>query len=955
MNIPTGNVTFLFSDVEGSAKLSQANPAAIQNALNRHREIFLRGIKSHNGFVFEKPGDAFCCAFENTADAVNASIDIQRDLANENWDDTKIQIKIGIHTGSAEWDGNKYSGYITMARTARVMSAAYGGQVIVSDNAYEASKDKFESESKSLVSFRDLGVRRLKDVIQPIRLFQVISDGLREDFPPLKTLDARPNNLPVQLTSFIGREKEMAAVKKLFSAARLLTLLGPGGTGKTRLSLQLAADMIDEFENGVWIVELASLSDPALLVQAIADTLGLKEQTGMLLEKILTDHLKSKELLLVLDNCEHIINSCAELTEELLKNCPGLKIITTSRTVLRSEDETIYKVLPLDHPDPKKIKTHEELADYEAVRLFIERAVAVNPLFRINESNHLSIAQICYQLDGIPLAIELAAVRVKVLSPENICKRLEDRFRLLTGGKRTALPRQQTLRAMLDWSYDLLSEKEKILWRRLSVFAGGWTAEAAEEICSDEKIEKSDVGSLLNDLAGKSIILLQGIDNKFRMLQTVMQYGGVLLSESGEKDKFHNKHLEYYMNLCEGSIPEYSGPTAKLWLNRIEEFYPNVQSALGWSVEHELKEKGNRLAVSMGKFWELRGYYTEGRSWFDKLLTSKENLPPEIIANSKSIAAILATQQGKYEVSDKFILEALEIYERSGNKNRVANSLNNLGLNAYDKGKYDEAKKHLNECLRIRKDSDNKIGICSTLNSLGLVDLVEGDYVGAKKKFVDSLEIALELNDLMYTGIAYSNLAQTYDFLGESEKTKEYFEKGLLIDRELGNKNGICVSLYNLGVIELNDQKYSDAKKLFEESKAICMETGYLLGELYALSGIGLVTFAEKDIFNAENIFKEVLRLQKGFIDLQCTAAGMMLIAEIKNNDGKNELAAKLVSACKTRYETTGAFFEKKMQDQYEIILKSVKEAIGEERTAIAVEEGRTMGLDKAIEIALNS
>ncbi|MEO6695198.1 MAG: tetratricopeptide repeat protein [Ignavibacteria bacterium] len=948
MKIPTGNITLLFTDIEGSTKLSQDFPEKMQAALNTHHSILHKAIETNNGFVFQIIGDAFCCAFENTDDAIKAAADAQIKLSDEEWDETVIRVRMGIHSGNVEWNGKSYMGYITLARTHRVMSAANGGQVIVSNDSYEIAKYKVDPE----ISFRDLGDRRLKDLIQPLKLFQLISSNLPSDFPPLKTLDARPNNLPVQLTSFIGRENEITDLKKLLSDTKLLTLLGPGGTGKTRLAVQVGADMIDDFENGVWIVELASLIDPNLLTQSVTEALRLKEHSGITPEKLLYDHLKDKKIMIILDNCEHLIDACAVLAEKLLQNCPRLKIMVTSREALRCGGELIHKVLSLSHPDPKIKVEPEILVQYEAVRLFIERAIAVNPGFRVNNDNAAALAQICYQLDGIPLAIELAAVRTKVLSLENICKKLSDRFRLLTGGKRTALPRQQTLRALIDWSYDLLSDKEKILWRRLSVFAGAWTLDAAEEVCSDENLDQEEILDLVNNLTEKSIVLFSGTNDNYKMLETIRQYGDEKLKESGETKSFYTKHLSYYLNLCEGAIPELSGTNAKKWFNKFEEFYPNIQTGLNWSVENNLKEEGLRLAFSMGKFWELRGHFTEGRNWFDKLFTETENVPRDIVANSKGAAGILAIHQGQYDESEILIEDALKIFKETGNQKGIANSLNSLGLNAVDKSDYKKAKEYLYESLKLRREINHRLGICSTSNSLGLLFLIEGDFVNAKKYWEETLEISLEINDSMYEGIAYSNLAQIYDNLGDLQKSKEYFEKGLQLDRELGNKNGICISLFNLGNVAYLSGDYILSRQLYDESLALSKETGYLQATLYALTGLGQTSLAEKEYVIAENIFKESLMLQKNFIDLQCSVISIIGIAEIKDHNGQSELAATLISGVKCKYESVGAFFDKNLQSQSDVIMNSVIKQIGEAKTEAAVEKGKTMLYEKIIELA---
>ncbi len=500
VNLPTGTVTFLFTDIEGSTQLWEQHPTAMQAALAQHDAILRQAIEANGGYVFKTVGDAFCAAFPTAPEALNAALETQRALnktsevleTSEVW---PLRVRVGLHTGAAEERDHDYFGP-TLNRVARMFSAGHGGQTILSLATYELVRDHLPSGA----ALRDLGEHRLKDLTRPEHIFQLLAPDLPADFPPLKTLDAWPNNLPVQLTSFVGREKEMAEIKQQLAPlvpsgrggggegrVRLLTLTGPGGTGKTRLSLQTAADLLDAFANGVWLVELAPLADPALVPQTVATALGVREQQGRPVQATLTDYLREKKLLLILDNCEHLVEACASLADALLHACPGLKILASSREALGIAGEAPYRVPSLAIPDPRHLPPLETLTQYEAVRLFIERATTALPAFTVTNDNAPALAQICHRLDGIPLALELAAARVKLLRVEQIAARLDDRFRLLTGGSRTALPRQQTLRALIDWSYDLLSEPERALLQRLAVFAGGWTLEAAEAVCSEQK------------------------------------------------------------------------------------------------------------------------------------------------------------------------------------------------------------------------------------------------------------------------------------------------------------------------------------------------------------------------------------------------------------------------------------------------------------------------------------
>src|SRR5215216_99787 len=491
---PSGTVTFLFTDIEGSTRLAQEHPKEMPELLARHNAILNGSIETHHGFVFRIVGDSFSAAFATASDALSAALEAQRTLQTESWSPAPVKVRMGIHTGSAQWKDDpqgqnaSYEGYRTLALTQRIMSVGHGCQILLSQTTRDLVKDRLPEETE----LRDMGERYLKDIVQSEHLYQVVAHALLSEFPPLTTLETSNHNLPAQLTSFIGREQEIAEAQKLFSSTRILTFIGPGGTGKTRLSLQVAAEQISEFKDGVWLIELAQLADSDYILSTIASTFHLRELQGVPLIDTLTDYLRGKQLLLVLDNCEHLIETCAQLADHFLQACPKLKIIASSREALGIGGETVYRVpslsLPQDRKDPRDGQelTHD-LMGYQATRLFAERALKANPQFALTNDNAPYVAQICQRLDGIPLAIELAAARVKLFTPQQIAQRLNDRFKLLTGGSRTALPRQQTLRALIDWSYHTLNETEQRALRWLAVLTGGWTFEAAESILGESE------------------------------------------------------------------------------------------------------------------------------------------------------------------------------------------------------------------------------------------------------------------------------------------------------------------------------------------------------------------------------------------------------------------------------------------------------------------------------------
>lgn len=558
--IPTGTVTFLFTDIEGSTQLWEHFPGLMKTNLAKHDTLLRAAIEQNEGYVFKTVGDAFCAAFPTALDGISAAIAAQKSLAGENWGEATIRVRMGLHTGSADERDKDYFGP-TLNRAARLMSAGHGGQILLSRATQELVSDKLPSNA----ALDDSGERRLKDLVRLEHIYQLNAPGLAGSFAPIKTLDSYRHNLPAQLTSFIGREGEMAEVKRTIVTHRLVTLTGPGGTGKTRLSLQVAADLLDQFPSGVWFVELAPLSNPELLSQTILAALETPVQPGKSATESLCNFFSEKTALLVLDNCEHLVEACARLVERLLTSTSALRILTSSREALGVKGEQTWHVPPLSLPDLKKLPGYETLSQYEAVRLFIERARLVQPLFSVTNANAPAVAKICTRLDGIPLAIELAAARLRILTAEQIASRLDDRFHLLTGGSRTALPRQQTLRALIDWSHDMLSESERTMFRRLAIFSGGWVMEAAEAVGSDEQIGSYETLDILNLLIDKSLVsvdLSRDELPRYYFLETIREYAHEKLRESDELTTIQKK------STLSGMPPRQTKPTHNCALMR---------------------------------------------------------------------------------------------------------------------------------------------------------------------------------------------------------------------------------------------------------------------------------------------------------------------------------------------------------------------------------------------------
>ena len=650
-----------------------------------------------------------------------------------------------------------------------------------------------------------LGANSKRQAVARARELGLLQPG--PDLPAAAALTlaaARPvarNNLPLQLTSFIGREHEISEARRLLRSARLLTLTGPGGTGKTRLSLQVATEMLAEFPDGAWLVELAPISQPALVLQAVAQTLALRAEAGRPLQQVLADHLRDKTELLILDNCEHLVEACAQLVELLLRGAPGLRILANSREVLGIAGESSYSVPSLSIPDLRHLPLLETLSQFEAVRLFMERAAAVRPAFALTEGNAQAVAQICQRLDGIPLAIELAAARVRALSVEQIAARLDDRFGLLTGGGRTAAPRQQTLRATMDWSYELLSEAERLLLRRLSVFAGGWTLEAAEAACAAEQGSGGEeVLDLLTQLVSKSLVLSEqkpGQETHFRMLETIREYAREKLAQAGEAEAAQRRHLAYYLELAEAAEPELRGRAQLTWLNRLDRENDNLRAALSWALEIEAAASALRLAGALQEFWDIRGYQPEGCRWLEAALSL-----PDISGSLRRSA---------------WRAKAL------------------LGVGVLAEGSQQAmAQSRLEESLSIYRELDDTAGAALTLTRMGYWHQPPSDSAKVLQQLEEALGLWTSVEDSWGIGKCLSVVGYVLDYFGDHTKALEAYQRSALILRDQGDRSALMQALEFLGWCSWLDGDAARARVFLDETLAAYEELGNHLG-IYAI------------------------------------------------------------------------------------------------------------------------
>jgi predicted ATPase/class 3 adenylate cyclase len=861
--LATGAVTFLFTDIEGSTALWEQDGTRMSQALAKHDALARRAVESRHGSVVKMTGDGIYAAFEDALDALAATVDLQHALADPAATcGVTLRVRCGLHTGVVERRDNDYFGN-PVNRAARIMSAAHGGQVLLS----QAVVDGLREILPAPVSLLDLGRVRLKDLSTPEHVYQVVHPDLRQEFPALRSLEATPNNLPQQATSFIGRDKESEELKRLLAGTRLLTLTGSGGCGKTRLSLQIAADALERFPDGAWLVELAPLADPGLVSQTVATVLGLMEEPRKPITQTLTEYLEDKEQLLVLDNCEHLLDGCAQLADTLVRQCPHVKILASSREALGIRGEQSYRVPSLSLPNPKHAHTPASVALFEAVQLFTDRALLVRADFEVTNQNASTLVSICHRLDGIPLAIELAAARVRSLAVEEINRKLDQRFRLLTGGSRTALPRQQTLRSLIDWSYDLLHDPEKLALQRLSVFAGGWTLEAAEQVCAGEGVEDLEALDLLTSLTDKSLVVVEqnGGHSRYRLLETVRQYAREKLLESGGGEAVRDRHLECFLTLAEQAEPHLTGAEQQAWLDLLETEHDNLRAALTWSfATGGDATSGLRLAGAVWWFWYVRGYFGEGRGWLARLLAAAPSGQAAATrAKALNGAGRLARQQSDYPAAQALLDESLAIQRKLGDRRGIALSLNNLGLMAWDQGDYPSARSLYQESLAIRRKLDDRGGIAVSLNNLGGVAFDEGDYVTARALHEESLAIRREVGYRPGIASSLGNLGNVAYAQGDYVLSRALFEESLAISRDVGDRQGIGFSLGSLGNVAAAQGDNASARAFFRQSLAIRRELGDRWGIAELLEGLSYVAFALAEPERAARIDGAAERLRE--------------------------------------------------------------------------------------------
>jgi predicted ATPase/class 3 adenylate cyclase len=820
-DLPTGTVTFLFTDIQGSTRMLQQLGNRYARVEEEHAAIVYGAVESAGGVVVRTEGDSFFAAFSTPVQAIRAAVATQQGLASHEWSDGgPVRVRIGLHTGEGILGGGDYVG-IDVNRAARVAAAAHGGQILIS----ETTRVLVQQTLPERTTLRDLGEHRLKDIANPEHLYDLVIEGLPADFPPPATLEARPNNLPAQLTSFVGREVEIREVGRLLSRARLLTLTGPGGTGKSRLALQLAAETLGEYTDGSYFVDLSRVTDPAMVLPTLARALGIPDMgTGPILTA-LRDHLAGKQQLLILDNFEQVAEA-GPAVEELLAEVPKLTVLVTSRVALGLPGEHQYPVQPLDPPDPSRLPDLPTLCRFEAVRLFTERALAVAPRFRVTEENASAVAEITARLDGLPLAIELAATQTRVLSPREIAARLDERLPTLGSRSPTVPERQRTLQGAISWSYDLLADAERRLLAQLSVFVGGWTLGSAEAVFGNDGLG-ADLLDLTSSLVDKSLVRRAETrgESRFTMLETIREFGREQLMAQGEEVPSRRRHAEHFLGLALDAEPHLEREPE--WLDRCEREHDNLRAALQWAIDAGEADRAQEAAGALWRFWQLRGHLTEARFWFDEVLAMGSG-QDHTAARAKALtgAGGIAWWSGDVPATSRFYEKALTIERELGDPTRIAEALYNLAFPLAGPENIEAPRDLLEESLAHFQAADDESGSARVLTMLALGDALAGDWNNYVARTEDAVAIWRRIGDRFHLADDLVALAFAYNGVGRNAEARSAALEALDLGLELDNPLGIGGALLALAAQGNREGRHQDAIRLIGAVESITERVG---------------------------------------------------------------------------------------------------------------------------------
>jgi predicted ATPase/class 3 adenylate cyclase len=957
--LPTGTVTLLFTDIEGSTRLLQQIGHRYDGILTACRQLLRAAFHRWNGYEVDTQGDAFFVAFARATDAVCAAVEMQRALAAHPWPGgATVHVRIGLHTGEPQRSAEGYVG-LDVHRAARIMSAGHGGQVLLS----QTTRDLVEHDLPDAVSMRDLGAHRLKDLLHTSHLFELVISGLPADFPPLRTLDTHRNHLPLQPTSLIGREQVVAEIVALLTQPemRLLTLLGPGGIGKTRLAIAAATQMRSFFVGSTCFVGLAAVNDPQLVMPTIAGELGLKESGNRPPLEQVQAFVGEQQFLLVLDNFEQIV-AAAEVLEELLAGCPGLSILVTSRAVLHLSAEQVVPVTPLSLPS-LSTSDSEDIAESAAVTLFVQRARHVLPSFHLTPTNARAIAEVCVRLDGLPLAIELAAARVKLLPPQALLARLSQRLHLLTGGPRSLPARQQTLRSTIQWSYDLLGPQEQALFHLLSVFVDGWQLSAAEALCQEIGKADLDVLNSLSALLDNSLIQSseEGAEEpRFLMLQTVREFGLERLSASGELERTRVAHARYFLALAEQAEPELHGPNQAMWVARMEHEHDNLREALEWALEKvrddqavERREIGMRLSAALKDFWLILGHYREARTFLERTLALSEGTRTALRARVLQAIASVADCQGdidRIEVVAKLSLAlSRELEDTCG----IAESLGSLAAAAWLRGKIVEAISLHEEQVRLLRQVGEPGEVAAALFPLAEHISTYGEYAQGQALFEEALQLFRQAgNELWVGGTLVHSASWLWFTLGDLATIRQRFQEGQVLITKVGDRAWSAECLWVAALLALSEGEPRGASSLAQESLSVYREMGDPWYSAWLLHLLGRIEMQQDEMSAARRYYQQSLALNRQVGEKWMTPFNLEGLASVVATQGALRWAAQLWGAAEALRDAIDVPRLPVDRVGYEQAVGAARAQLGEEAFTSAWQEGWMTKLEQVIDEA---
>jgi predicted ATPase/class 3 adenylate cyclase len=918
---PTGTVTLLFSDIEGSTARWDGAPAAMELALDRHDTLLRGAIEAHDGYVFKTIGDAFCAAFARAADALAAALDAQQALAAEDFSAVAgIRVRMALHTGACAERHGDYFG-TTVNRVARLLAVGHGGQVLVSG----ASAEALECELPSQASLRDLGDHRLKDLAQPERVYQLFGPGLPDAFPELRSLDHLSNNLPAQATSFVGREGVVAEIKALLEHHRLVTLVGTGGAGKTRCAIQVGAQLLDECSDGVWFAELAPISDRSLVTRVIARALNVQEAPNRPILDTLLAYLKRKCMFLIIDNCEHVIEEARHVVAAILHGSADVRILTTSRERLNVSGEQVYRMPSLSVPlRSTRPPSSQDVLAFGAPLLFADRAASVDKQFALNDENAPYVAEICRRLDGIPLAIELAAARANVLSPKRLARMLDERFRVLTGGDRSALPRHRTMWALIDWSYDLLPVDERALFRKLAAFAGGFTLELATAVCGDEAIDEITMLESLSSLADKSLVQADPSNGttRYSLLESTRQYAREQLAREGEYERVARAHAEAFVAWAERSDEVYETTSDRTWLAQTEPELENVRAALAWTLGASGDVRlGQRLAAAMRIAWGFLSV-AEGRHWVHVAQQLCDaGTPPATLAALDYAQGHLASAHMQYKVSLVPSQRALTRYKELGDPLRLGRAQWSLGRTLLRLGRIEEAQALFAEALTRAQEIRAPKLTTALLGVLSSARAIAGDFAEARRLTGKALSIARACGAERSVAVLALNLGEQEFRAGDAAVALELARESLAAERANGALLNVVTSLTNIAA-------YLLALHRFDEARAAACEALVIARDVQHESGVGfaLQHLAASDVLRPNIAVGSIARIAR---------------------------AARLLGYVDAHLAALETLREHTERQEYEAILAALSRAFASEELRKLMEEGGAWSEDEAVTEAL--